>query len=166
MDYSDPENATKTADEIYDADTNDIDEEMPIEGTNITTVAAQEHTVKQTGTATVITMQQWIDDYDMATEMCIRDSAYLVSCHSISAGHHRRTYFSEGRLCCRSSRMVLWAGCTVSPESVPHAHAAVMENGQRNAHCQHVAGDSGSADFGRAFGVFSAAVLSEAVSDV
>ena len=67
VDYSDPENATKTADEIYDADTNDIDEEMPIEGTNITTVAAQEHTVKQTGTATVITMQQWIDDYDMAT---------------------------------------------------------------------------------------------------
>ena len=66
VDYSDPENATKTDDEIYDADTNDIDEEEPIEGTNIKTVESQEHTVQQTGTATVITMQQWIDDYDMA----------------------------------------------------------------------------------------------------
>lgn len=65
VDYSDPENATKTADEIYDADTNDVEEEQPIEGTNITTVVDQEHTVKQTGTAVVITMQQWIEDYDM-----------------------------------------------------------------------------------------------------
>ena len=66
VDYTDPENATKTADEIYDADTNDIDEESPIEGTNITTVADQEHTAALTDTATVITMQQWIEDYDMA----------------------------------------------------------------------------------------------------
>ena len=66
VDYSLPENATKIADEIYDADTNDVDEAQPVEGTNITTVADQTHTVKQTGTATVITMQQWIDDYDMA----------------------------------------------------------------------------------------------------
>ena len=66
VDYSNPDNATKIADEIYDADTNDVDEEVPIEGTNITTVEDQTHTVKQTGTATVITMQQWIEDYDMA----------------------------------------------------------------------------------------------------
>ena len=66
VDYSLPENATKTDDEIYDADTNDVDEADPIEGTNITTVADQAHTVKQTGTATVITMQQWIEEYDMA----------------------------------------------------------------------------------------------------
>ncbi len=66
VDYSLPENATKIADEIYDADTNDVDEEDPIEGTNITTVEDQTHTVKQTGTATVITMQQWIEEYDMA----------------------------------------------------------------------------------------------------
>ena len=66
VDYSLPENATKTDDEIYDADTNDVDEADPIESTNITTVADQEHTVKQTGTAAVITMQQWIEEYDMA----------------------------------------------------------------------------------------------------
>ena len=66
VDYSNPDNATKIADEIYDTDTNDVDEEVPIEGTNITTVEDQTHTVKQTGTATVITMQQWIEEYDMA----------------------------------------------------------------------------------------------------
>lgn len=48
-------------DEIYDADTNDIDEEMPLEGTNINTVSDQTHTAALTGTATVITMQEWID---------------------------------------------------------------------------------------------------------
>lgn len=50
-----------TGDEIYDADTNDIDEEQPVEDVNINTVASQEHTAKETGTATVITMQEWID---------------------------------------------------------------------------------------------------------
>ena len=48
-------------DEIYDADTNDIDEERPLEGTNINTVSDQTHTAALTGTATVITMQEWID---------------------------------------------------------------------------------------------------------
>ena len=56
---------TKTGDEIYDADTNDIDEEQPVEDVNINTVPSQEHTAKQTGTAVVITMQQWIDEYNM-----------------------------------------------------------------------------------------------------
>ena len=56
---------TETGDEIYDADTNDIDEEQPVEDVNINTVASQEHTAKETGTAVVITMQQWIDEYNM-----------------------------------------------------------------------------------------------------
>ena len=56
---------TETGDEIYDADTNDIDEEQPVEDDNINTVASQEHTAKETGTAVVITMQQWIDEYNM-----------------------------------------------------------------------------------------------------
>lgn len=56
---------TKTGDEIYDADTNDIDEEQPVEDVNINTVPSQEHTAKKTGTAVVITMQQWIDEYNM-----------------------------------------------------------------------------------------------------
>ena len=60
VDYSLPENATKTDDEIYDADTNDVEEEEPIEGTNITTVADQEHTATLTDTATVITMDEWL----------------------------------------------------------------------------------------------------------
>lgn len=51
-----------TADETYDADTNDIDEGAgAIEGTNITTVADQEHTAALTGTATVMTMAEWIE---------------------------------------------------------------------------------------------------------
>lgn len=54
-----------TGDEIYDADTNDIDEEQPVEDVNINTVASQKHTAKETGTAVVITMQQWIDEYNM-----------------------------------------------------------------------------------------------------
>lgn len=54
---------TATGDEIYDADTNDIDEgDDGIEGTNITTVASQEHTAALTGNATVITMAKWIED--------------------------------------------------------------------------------------------------------
>ncbi|HIW72788.1 MAG TPA: hypothetical protein H9684_00540 [Firmicutes bacterium] len=57
---------TVTGDEVYDADTNDIDEESPVEGTNITTIPDQEHEAALTGTATVITMQEWIEDYDMA----------------------------------------------------------------------------------------------------
>ena len=53
---------TETGDEIYDADTNDVDEgDGALEGTNITTVADQTHTAAKTGTATVITMQEWID---------------------------------------------------------------------------------------------------------
>ena len=56
---------TETGDEIYDADTNDIDEEQPLEDVNINTVASQKHTAKETGTAVVITMQQWIDEYNM-----------------------------------------------------------------------------------------------------
>lgn len=56
---------TETGDEIYDADTNDVDEEQPLEDVNINTVASQEHTAKETGTAVVITMQQWIDEYNM-----------------------------------------------------------------------------------------------------
>lgn len=61
VDYSLPENATKTDDEIYDADTNDIDEPSPAEGVNITTVADQEHTATLTDTATVITMEEWLE---------------------------------------------------------------------------------------------------------
>lgn len=60
VDYSLPENASKTDDEIYDADTNDAEEEQPIEGTNITTVESQEHTAALTDTATVITMDEWL----------------------------------------------------------------------------------------------------------
>ena len=36
-----------------------------MEGTNITTIPDQEHEAALTGTATVITMQEWIEDYDM-----------------------------------------------------------------------------------------------------
>lgn len=53
---------TATGDEIYDADTNDINEERPVEGVNITTVASQQHTAALTGNATVITMAKWIED--------------------------------------------------------------------------------------------------------
>lgn len=50
----------KTADAIYDADTNDIDEgDGAIESTNITK-KNENHTAKATGTATVMTMQEWI----------------------------------------------------------------------------------------------------------
>ena len=56
---------TETGDEIYDADTDDTDESDPIENTDIKKVLSQEHTAKQTGTAVVITMQQWIDEYNM-----------------------------------------------------------------------------------------------------
>ncbi len=56
------EGETAEGDEIYDADTNDVDEgDGALEGTNITTVADQTHTAAKTGTATVITMQEWID---------------------------------------------------------------------------------------------------------
>ena len=48
-------------DEVYDADTNDADEgENAVEGENIHTVKDQTHTAKLTGTAKVITMQEWI----------------------------------------------------------------------------------------------------------
>lgn len=50
-----------TADEIYDADTNDVEEEDPVEDVNIDTVADQEHTAALTGTATVMTMAEWIE---------------------------------------------------------------------------------------------------------
>lgn len=56
---------TETGDEIYDADTDDTDESDPIENTDIKKVLSQEHTAKETGTAVVITMQQWIDEYNM-----------------------------------------------------------------------------------------------------
>ena len=50
----------KTADAIYDADTNDTDEgDGAIESTNITK-KNESHTAKATGTATVMTMQEWI----------------------------------------------------------------------------------------------------------
>lgn len=54
---------TASGDEVYDADTNDVDEgENAEEGVNIRTEANQTHTADLTGTATVITMQEWIDD--------------------------------------------------------------------------------------------------------
>ena len=52
----------KTADAIYDADTNDTDEgEGALEGTNIEK-KNETHTAKATGTATVKTMQEWLDE--------------------------------------------------------------------------------------------------------
>lgn len=57
--YTDGEQ--KTADSVYDADRNDTDEgEAAVEGDNITTVT-ETHTAKVTGTATLLTMQEWID---------------------------------------------------------------------------------------------------------
>ena len=53
---------TADGDEVYDADTNDADEgENAVEGENIHTVKDQMHTADLTGTAKVITMQEWID---------------------------------------------------------------------------------------------------------
>lgn len=53
---------TAGGDEVYDADTNDADEgEKAVEGENIHTVKDQTHTADLTGTAKVITMQEWID---------------------------------------------------------------------------------------------------------
>jgi hypothetical protein len=49
----------KTGDEIYDADEDTEDEPNPVEGTDITTVAAQTHTAKDTVNGTVMTMAQW-----------------------------------------------------------------------------------------------------------
>ncbi len=61
-DYKEYEVGNKvTGDEIYDADTNDTDEEEPVEDVNIDTVADQEHTAALTGTATVMTMAEWIE---------------------------------------------------------------------------------------------------------
>lgn len=52
---------TKTADEVYDADDNTVDEgSAAVEGVNITTVTDQTHTAKATGTATVMTMAEWV----------------------------------------------------------------------------------------------------------
>ena len=52
---------TKTADEVYDADDNADDEgDAAVEGVNINTVADQTHTAKATGTATVLTMAEWV----------------------------------------------------------------------------------------------------------
>lgn len=49
----------KTADAVYDADANDTDEgTAAVEGTNIQTVN-EEHTAKETLTATVMTMAEW-----------------------------------------------------------------------------------------------------------
>lgn len=73
---------------------------------------------------------------------------------------------AKGGFAARSSRMVLWAGCTVYPESVPYTHAADLENGQRNACYRYVAGGSGCTGISRAFGVCGSAVLPETVSDV
>ena len=53
---------TVIGDEIYDADTNDVDEESPVEDVNIEIVRDQEHEAALTGTATVITMEEWIED--------------------------------------------------------------------------------------------------------
>ena len=52
-------NEEKTANEIFDADNNTVDEEAPVEGTNITTVADQKHTAKETLNGTVMTMDAW-----------------------------------------------------------------------------------------------------------
>ncbi|HJD24576.1 MAG TPA: hypothetical protein H9694_10620 [Firmicutes bacterium] len=63
---------TKTDNAYYDADTNDADEGQGTGGgaggaENVNyTAASEEHTAAMTGTATVITMQEWIEDYDMA----------------------------------------------------------------------------------------------------
>ena len=50
---------TKIGDEIYDADEDTEDEPNPVEGTDITTVAAQTHTAKETINGTVMTMAEW-----------------------------------------------------------------------------------------------------------
>ncbi len=51
----------KTADAIYDADTNDTDEgEGDLEGTNIEK-KNETHTAKATGNATVMTMKEWME---------------------------------------------------------------------------------------------------------
>lgn len=51
---------SKTANEIKDADDNDTDEgESAVEGTNITTVANQEHFAKMSENAEVISMEEW-----------------------------------------------------------------------------------------------------------
>ena len=61
VDYSDPNKATKTADAVYDNDDNKTDEgagaTVP---ENIQTVE-ETHTAKATGTATILTMQEWLD---------------------------------------------------------------------------------------------------------
>lgn len=53
---------TTTGDEVRDADTNDVDEESPVEGTNITTTTGQTHTAKNTLNGTVKTMAEWVAD--------------------------------------------------------------------------------------------------------
>ena len=51
----------KTADAIYDADTNDVDEgESAVEGENYTK-KEETHTAKKTQTGTVITMKEWLE---------------------------------------------------------------------------------------------------------
>ena len=52
---------SKTADAVYDADDNTVDEgDAAVEGTNITTVS-ETHTAANTQSGTVMTMQEWID---------------------------------------------------------------------------------------------------------
>ena len=49
-------------DEIYDADTNDVDEgKDAVEGTNIKTIAGESHAITATESATLMSMQEWID---------------------------------------------------------------------------------------------------------
>ncbi len=64
VDYSLPQYAEgsdgETGDEIYDADTNDIDEPDPVEDVNIDTVADQIHYATDTLDGTVITMDEWL----------------------------------------------------------------------------------------------------------
>lgn len=60
VDYTDPENETVTADEVYDNDGNNIDEgDDAVEGTNIVTKEDVEHTVDTTLDAEVMMMSDW-----------------------------------------------------------------------------------------------------------
>lgn len=56
--YTDGEEKTGT--EIWDKDNNDVDEEEPVEGVNISSFADKTHTAKATQDATVLTMAQWM----------------------------------------------------------------------------------------------------------
>ena len=65
---------TKTADEVYDNDTNDVDEGDAATTDNIRTVANVEHTAKSTLDGTVMTMQEWIDGGKVAGNYWVWDT--------------------------------------------------------------------------------------------